>query len=447
MWILYRPFIIICVLFAKFIASTIIIEAKFVSLNQTQAITLIDVVQETVDGLSPELLTKAIEPLHLNLNDAIQILKLDQNSGLIPQIGSSEINIPAGVPDEWKKILDGSSTTLPDLLKNNPNFNPIYVAEMQRFEDSLPVGVPDGLSEEVRLQLLRLREMYLEMTPKIKYRYSQGYNSFYFRIGTVPLNLDRYGSKPLQGEIQAIVEQIVAKDIAVKKEYDEREAKAKEVLQEHERLLVQHEKELIAQLKSKYEQMEKEMRQAQERNIDELRKSYEKKLKQATTASATQASTEIKSLPMSSGLTLFNKPKDELTTLLDYVVRGDKDKVEEILQKTPRLLLETGLVTDYSGRQIEGTAYQIALGAEDVSRILHRGEGMAEMIEDYLRTLPNGELAIKNQQDIQFPKGYEEKENERKLMDSAALREVVRAIEESKVAMIVRMQLINLENI
>jgi hypothetical protein len=148
-------------------------------------------------------------------------------------------------------------------------------------------------------------------------------------------------------------------------------------------------------------------------------------------------------------------------TLLWYAVRGKKDEVKAILDQNPSLVLYKGQVMDYSGRIIEGTAYQIALGAEDINRavldednkpvldlkgniqLLHPDEGMAEMIRGYfIKAFKQDEKAaneeIQKQQEEQFPGGYEAYENspevkQEKANDIKALREVIDAIEKATV--------------
>jgi hypothetical protein len=147
-------------------------------------------------------------------------------------------------------------------------------------------------------------------------------------------------------------------------------------------------------------------------------------------------------------------------TLLWYAVRGKKDEVKAILDENPSLVLYKGQVMDYSGRIIEGTAYQIALGAEDVNRAvlgkdnkpvldskgnikLLPDEGMAEMIRGYfIKAFNQDEKAaneeIQKQQEEQFPGGYEAYENlpevkQEKANDIKALREVIDAIEKATV--------------
>ena len=86
-----------------------------------------------------------------------------------------------------------------------------------------------------------------------------------------------------------------------------------------------------------------------------------------------------------------------------HFARGQKEQAENLLIKYPHLLLETGTVIDYSGRKIKGTAYQIALGAEDTE--------MWQMTDKYFAKLKNengqliGEEEKKKQFDAQFPDG------------------------------------------
>lgn len=219
--------------------------------DQTQMDTLISATHSATDGIeNPELLEQAIAPLSLPLSDAIQILK--RNRHLTPQSGSHEINIPHGVMSAWSNLLALPSITsemkLPTVLSEHPNFNPIYVAEMQRFEESLP----STLSEAAREQLLRLRELYLGMTPKMEYSY--GGSPFYFRIGNIPLHLDKLGSAiPTQSEIQTAVERLVAREVDLLREHNEKhketEKKSAAELDKQRAELKEKEKQLDAELR------------------------------------------------------------------------------------------------------------------------------------------------------------------------------------------------------
>jgi hypothetical protein len=93
---------------------------------------------------------------------------------------------------------------------------------------------------------------------------------------------------------------------------------------------------------------------------------------------------------------------------LTLVASGQEKQVEELLKAHPKLLLEAGLAKDYSGRKILGTAYQIALGAEDMD--------MCKMMEQYFALLKDadghsiGEAEKKKQFETQFPDGKIESE-------------------------------------
>src|SRR3989338_9617692 len=84
---------------------------------------------------------------------------------------------------------------------------------------------------------------------------------------------------------------------------------------------------------------------------------------------------------------LKNLASKHVHAFLTHVVRGEKAQVEAMIQRDPRLLLEKMQVKDEAGRTIYGTAYQIALGAKDVSPF-PKVEEMAEMLECYLLQLP-----------------------------------------------------------
>lgn len=107
----------------------------------------------------------------------------------------------------------------------------------------------------------------------------------------------------------------------------------------------------------------------------------------------------------------FNQTDLPVTALLNHVVRGEMQEVKILLDKNPSLVLYKGQVTDYSGRTIEGTAYQMALGAEDVSRKESFESGMAEIIRGYFfkakefkRNVKAANKEINDQFEKQFPR-------------------------------------------
>jgi hypothetical protein len=117
--------------------------------------------------------------------------------------------------------------------------------------------------------------------------------------------------------------------------------------------------------------------------------------------------------------------------LLEHVVKGEQDEAEEIIKKNCSFLRRVGRVQDYSGRTIEGTALQMALGAGDIGP-KQDNVYMVEMIQNYFSELPDGLQEMKKQYDKQFPPGYEQDEEKRKQEDAEALHCVSRTIEESK---------------
>ena len=139
--------------------------------------------------------------------------------------------------------------------------------------------------------------------------------------------------------------------------------------------------------------------------------------------------------------------------LCDHVVKGQYDAVKNMLDKAsinPQLLRELlttpARVMTYSNIviqnkvhsvEVEGTAFQLALGAGDVNtgkdnEGKDKNDGMAEMIVSFFPKIKNGEAEKANQIQAQFPNGWEEKENECYKKDFEALHKVVRVIGESK---------------
>ena len=116
--------------------------------------------------------------------------------------------------------------------------------------------------------------------------------------------------------------------------------------------------------------------------------------------------------------------------LLNHVIHGEQAEAKAMIEKSPNLLLETGRVTDYSGRTIEGTAFQLALGAEDVAT-QDGEECMAEMIKRYLLEFYTQEIMTEQYQ-AQFPEGWEIQEEKRVANDLAALYKVLDAIGKAK---------------
>ncbi len=118
--------------------------------------------------------------------------------------------------------------------------------------------------------------------------------------------------------------------------------------------------------------------------------------------------------------------RNPMSAFLKAVVEGNEEFVLEMLDNTDinnleALLLYKGVVTDYSGRTVEGTALQIALGAEDAE--------MCEMMMPFFSKLPNGDVLRSEQYNIQYP---ENNENEDRTQDFQALGKVIASIESSE---------------
>lgn len=114
----------------------------------------------------------------------------------------------------------------------------------------------------------------------------------------------------------------------------------------------------------------------------------------------------------------------------EFIIRADLKNAKKVIQANPRLLTIPMTVTDYAHRKIQGTALQLALGAEDVK--FHDDEiAMVEMIMAELGKQPNGEYLIAQQICDQFPEGWETAHNERVKRDQAALDDFVAAIRDN----------------
>ncbi|HLB42002.1 MAG TPA: hypothetical protein VJN02_03945 [Gammaproteobacteria bacterium] len=149
--------------------------------------------------------------------------------------------------------------------------------------------------------------------------------------------------------------------------------------------------------------------------------------------SAIKALTQVRNRHLFFGFAEGSLEADkQIKKFITHVVRGEKAESEAMLKEDPGLLLHKAKVVDEAGRTIYGTAYQIALGAKDVSPYPGQFEEMAEMLERYLLQLPNGEKERKKQYDEQFPEGFEKQEEARKQRDLDALQKLFKAIDKAK---------------
>ncbi|EKD70426.1 MAG: hypothetical protein ACD_46C00537G0002, partial [uncultured bacterium] len=98
---------------------------------------------------------------------------------------------------------------------------------------------------------------------------------------------------------------------------------------------------------------------------------------------------------------LFKEPASKLVCqFLLHVVNDERNLAEKMLKRDPGLLLEEGTVTDCSRRRVKGTAFRLAIAAEN--------NDMWEMIENYFKLLSNGEEEKKKQFNAQFPNGVKD---------------------------------------
>jgi hypothetical protein len=151
----------------------------------------------------------------------------------------------------------------------------------------------------------------------------------------------------------------------------------------------------------KNQTQKQEQRVEQESNVRrwevKLKESSKVPMLESSASSPSASQPDIKQLaePVSSGKSLLSQSSQTLmpsphsapglvdqkalSQLLQYVVEGEQDKAETLIQKDPNLLLHMGTVTDLSGREFKGiTAFQYALWALDWH--------MWQMIQRYLPT-------------------------------------------------------------
>jgi hypothetical protein len=191
-------------------------------LNSTQFETLNGVIRPYVDMLIQsnftEELKKIIVPVGLTVDEVLKKLKL--NKKLINGLAEA-VNIPVAIRADWRILIhniNSNNRIIPaeilNSLKRYPNYNPFYIAAMKQYEESLIL-----CDASTKSALISLRELYLEMTPLHEYKYGTNYNTFSFRIGNVPFNLEQFGPPIIQGEIQQAVESFINYRLELHDEY------------------------------------------------------------------------------------------------------------------------------------------------------------------------------------------------------------------------------------
>ncbi|HEU5280847.1 MAG TPA: hypothetical protein VFU82_02580, partial [Gammaproteobacteria bacterium] len=133
---------------------------------------------------------------------------------------------------------------------------------------------------------------------------------------------------------------------------------------------------------------------------------------------------------VSKGFRGLFKPALDTQQLGQLIIHADLDGAKKMIQAHPGLLTISLTVTDYSGRKIQGTALQLALGAEDIRYHDHE-IAMVEMIMGELKKQPDGKRIIAQQIAEQFPEGWKADHQARVARDQAALNAFVTAIANS----------------
>jgi hypothetical protein len=147
--------------------------------------------------------------------------------------GVDQVAVPAGVRTAWAqvhRVIRGeqkvfpavfapshASATQADLKKSKealadlakcPNYDPLCLSAVHEFQQKLLVTRP-VIDEGLVNGLVRLRELFLEMSPMQSHRYRADGPEFQFRLGDTPLNLHTLGDRPIKGEIAADVKAFV----------------------------------------------------------------------------------------------------------------------------------------------------------------------------------------------------------------------------------------------
>lgn len=198
-------------------------------LNSIQRETLHNVVTSCVDSiletsvaydLKIQWLRAAIDVQLPPVSVALQILY--QHTNLIQGLATA-INVPQAVRADWAELVayigpnaDQPPANLLKQLETLNNYNPVYMAEVQRFENALAAN---PALNSIAKELICLREACLEMTPLTNYSYGENYNVFHFRIGNIPFNLDHCGPTPIKGEIQEDIVRLIEDRIEQAEKY------------------------------------------------------------------------------------------------------------------------------------------------------------------------------------------------------------------------------------
>ncbi len=202
-------------------------------LNPVQRKTIREVLSDHIDSLlmdpaAEQHLPQVIENVALSVPEVIAYLK--QHRHLIHDLMRT-VNLDRSVRNDLNKLsekLDSERPIIPQslFLRAHPNHNPMYLVDMKMFGDAL---MSARIEEPYRSSLIALRELYLEMTPLSEANcYADESQVYKYRIGHVPLGLDKVGDSPSSGEISEEVLEYITLRLKWKKEYDARIEKLNE---------------------------------------------------------------------------------------------------------------------------------------------------------------------------------------------------------------------------
>ncbi len=191
-------------------------------MNLTQRKTLREALSKHIDSLFTNLaaeqyLPQVIENVALSIPEVIAYLM--QHRHLFQDLVN---NLEASVRKDLNTLLEKLDSEKPiipqSLLYRHPNYNPTNIVEMKQFGDRL---VAEKIEAPFRAPLIALRELYLEMTPL-----SDGTSQY--RVGGIPLELDKLGDTPSSGEISAEVLEYISLRMKLKTEYEQGRKRWKE---------------------------------------------------------------------------------------------------------------------------------------------------------------------------------------------------------------------------
>ena len=242
---------------------------------------LVDIaVDEIIDQNTIVWLKRCIEPCKISREDCFTLFEKEYLDSI-----SECSKVGHEIRHAWRTVarsIIGRSEELPrdamQLLEQHANYNPYNLADLKQLEVNL---ISQNIPTNKATFLLRLRELFLEMTPMDDYQYGRLYISFHYRLGVGPLR--GAGPIPLLGEIQEDIEEMVEKRIELfeeeleKLEKIQQEARIQldkqqqelDKLQTKARRLAKDKKKIVVQLQQKEEQMNTELQKKEAQLVEE----------------------------------------------------------------------------------------------------------------------------------------------------------------------------------